>query len=112
MSSAWRRSRRRCSPPPESPARRVDLDVLLRAVHRVRAMPRPDPSGMHRPLDPETPDDDVSSDRERESTMLRAAMTADLAARPSQASAVDDEPARVLVADDDAPTRELIASTL
>ncbi len=54
-------------------------------------------------------DDDVSS--ERESTMLRAAMTADVAARPSSSS-LDEAPARVLVADDDAATRDLIATTL
>ncbi len=54
-------------------------------------------------------DDDVSS--ERESTMLRAAMTADVAAR-SSSSSLDEAPARVLVADDDAATRDLIATTL
>jgi len=54
-------------------------------------------------------DDDVSS--ERESTMLRAAMAADVAARASSSS-VDEAPARVLIADDDAATRDLIATTL
>ncbi|MDB4940730.1 MAG: hypothetical protein JWP97_264 [Labilithrix sp.] len=44
--------------------------------------------------------------------MLRAAMTADLAARGSNADLAAEEPARVLVADDDAATRELIASVL
>ncbi|MDB4940717.1 MAG: hypothetical protein JWP97_251, partial [Labilithrix sp.] len=54
-------------------------------------------------------DDGVSS--ERESTMLRAAMAADVAARASSGS-LDEAPARVLVADDDAATRDLIATTL
>lgn len=55
-------------------------------------------------------EDDVSS--ERESTMLRAAMAADVAGRASQQS-LDDEPAaRVLVADDDPATRELLAGAL
>jgi two-component system cell cycle response regulator len=54
-------------------------------------------------------DDGVSS--ERESTMLRAAMAADVAARASSSS-LDEAPARVLVADDDSATRDLIASTL
>jgi two-component system cell cycle response regulator len=57
-------------------------------------------------------DDGVSS--ERESTMLRAAMTAraaDVAAHASSSS-LDEAPARVLVADDDAATRDLIATTL
>jgi two-component system cell cycle response regulator len=54
-------------------------------------------------------DDGVSS--ERESTMLRAAMAADVAARASSSS-LDEAPARVLVADDDAATRDLIATTL
>jgi diguanylate cyclase (GGDEF)-like protein len=56
--------------------------------------------------------DDPSVSSERESTMLRAAMAADVAARTSQTSLDDSEPARVLVADDDAATRDLIASTL
>jgi diguanylate cyclase (GGDEF)-like protein len=57
-------------------------------------------------------EDDDDGEAERESTMLRAAMSADLAAQASQ-SALDAEPtARVLVADDDAATRELIAKTL
>ena len=55
-------------------------------------------------------DDDASA--ERESTMLRAAMAADVTARASQSVLDDSEPARVLVADDDQATRELIASTL
>ncbi|MBX3189371.1 MAG: diguanylate cyclase [Labilithrix sp.] len=56
-------------------------------------------------------DDDDEASSERESTMLRAAMAAD-AIRGSSTS-LDDEPsARVLVADDDAATRDLIASTL
>jgi len=71
-------------------------------------MSRSDPSGVLRPLDDD--DDEVSS--ERESTMLRAAMTANVAARASTTSLDDEEPARVLVADDDAATRDLIASTL
>jgi two-component system cell cycle response regulator len=57
-------------------------------------------------------DDGVSS--ERESTMLRAAMTAraaDVTGRASSSS-LDEVPARVLVADDDAATRDLIATTL
>jgi diguanylate cyclase (GGDEF)-like protein len=44
--------------------------------------------------------------------MLRAAMAADVAARVSQTSIDHEEPARVLVADDDASTRDLIATTL
>ncbi len=58
-------------------------------------------------------DRDVSS--ERESTMLRAALAAEIAARPSgQLPAAEDEGphAVVLVADDDAATRDLVASTL
>jgi diguanylate cyclase (GGDEF)-like protein len=57
-------------------------------------------------------EDGVSS--ERESTMLRAAMAANIAARPSGSTldTDDEEPARVLVADDDAATRDLIANTL
>lgn len=53
-------------------------------------------------------------DRERESTILRAAMAADVAARASQASLDDDEApsAKVLVADDDPATRDLVATTL
>lgn len=59
-------------------------------------------------------DDDDDPSSERESTMLRAALAADVvAARPSN-QLLDDEDhgARVLVADDDASTRDLIASTL
>lgn len=56
--------------------------------------------------------DEDGASSERESTMLRAAMAADVAARASQSSLDAEEPARVLVADDDAATRELIASTL
>lgn len=45
--------------------------------------------------------------------MLRAALAADIAGRPSGPTLDDQEPAaRVLVADDDANTRELVASTL
>ncbi len=47
--------------------------------------------------------------------MLRAAMAAEVAGRPSAASSADDEEttsACVLVADDDAATRDLIAATL
>jgi len=57
-------------------------------------------------------DDGLSSERERESTMLRAAMTADVTSRSTQATVDAEGPARVLVADDDAATRDLIASTL
>jgi DNA-binding response OmpR family regulator len=49
---------------------------------------------------------------ERESTELRAALAADVAVRPSERSLRAEEPARVLVADDDPGTRELIAATL
>jgi diguanylate cyclase (GGDEF)-like protein len=50
---------------------------------------------------------------ERESTMLRAALAAHVAGRPSAASIEEEEgTACVLVADDDAATRELIAATL
>lgn len=61
---------------------------------------------------PDADESDLALDDERESTMLRAALSADLAARPSQRSVEDDGPARVLVADDDAATRELLAATL
>ncbi len=44
--------------------------------------------------------------------MLRAALAADVAARASQSTLDEDPGARVLVADDDAATRDLIASTL
>jgi diguanylate cyclase (GGDEF)-like protein len=58
-------------------------------------------------------DSDASLAGERESTMLRAAMAANVAARPSAASIDDVEgTACVLVADDDIATRELIAATL
>jgi len=70
-------------------------------------MGRSDRFGGQLPLDE---DDGPSS--ERESTMLRAAMTANVAARASTTSLDDEAPARVLVADDDAATRELIAATL
>lgn len=56
--------------------------------------------------------DDPRESPERESTMLRAAMAADVAARGSQTTLDAEEPARVLVADDDAATRDLIATTL
>jgi two-component system, cell cycle response regulator len=65
--------------------------------------------------DPESDNDLLESGvpSERESTMLRAAMAAEFAGRPSAASLEDDGgTACVLVADDDAATRELIASTL
>jgi diguanylate cyclase (GGDEF)-like protein len=57
-------------------------------------------------------DPSLAHDDERESTMLRAAMAAEHAGRPSSASLDDEGPASVLVADDDASTLELIASTL
>jgi two-component system cell cycle response regulator len=57
-------------------------------------------------------DDESPHDDERESTMLRAALTADVAGRPSERMLVDDEAARVLVADDDDATRDLVAATL
>lgn len=64
-------------------------------------------------------DEDDGPSSERESTMLRAAMAAE--AVRGGANALDDDgptgpgssvPARVLVADDDAATRDLIATTL
>lgn len=56
-------------------------------------------------------EDEPSS--ERESTMLRAAMAAHVASRLSTAEEEADPPtACVLVADDDAATRDLIATTL
>jgi two-component system, cell cycle response regulator len=59
------------------------------------------------------PDDSAIAMEDRESTMLRAAMAADVAGRSSQASVAEDEgPARVLVVDDDQATRDLVASTL
>jgi diguanylate cyclase (GGDEF)-like protein len=64
-----------------------------------------------RPSIPDADENDASS--ERESTMLRAALAAHVAGRPSNAALDEDErTACVLVADDDAATRELIASTL
>lgn len=66
----------------------------------------PDPEGDNDLLESGVPS-------ERESTMLRAAMAAEFAGRPSAASLEDDDAtACVLVADDDAATRELIAATL
>lgn len=56
-------------------------------------------------------DGDSSSSSERESTTLRAALTAEMAGWPSM-SVDGDGPARVLVADDDPVTLELIAATL
>lgn len=58
--------------------------------------------------------DDGESVGERESTMLRAAMAANVAGRSSATSLEEDEgtTACVLVADDDAATRDLIAATL
>ncbi len=73
-------------------------------------MPRSELPGAPRASRPLDGDDEVTS--ERESTMLRAAMTANVAARASSTSLDDEAPARVLVADDDAATRELIANTL
>ena len=69
-------------------------------------MSRQDASGIHGP-----PDEDESTP-ERESTVLRAAMTAHVAAGARLGPVDDEESARVLVADDDAATRELIAATL
>lgn len=66
-----------------------------------------------RPSVPDPEETDGGASSERESTMLRAALAAHVAARPSGASLDEDEgPARVLVADDDPATLELIASTL
>lgn len=56
------------------------------------------------------PANDDESSEARESTMLRAALTAQLAGR--QGSAEAEETACVLVADDDPATLELIATTL
>src|SRR5262245_12467155 len=58
--------------------------------------------------------DEPEATSERESTILRAAMSADVAGRPSIASLEEDEgtTACVLVADDDVATRDLVASTL
>lgn len=57
-------------------------------------------------------DDDEHTD-ERESTMLRAAIAAEVAGHPIvQAPEDEGKTACVLVADDDLPTRDLIASTL
>ena len=56
--------------------------------------------------------DEDGASSERESTMLRAAMAANVAASASHGSLDAEGPARVLVADDDAATRELIATTL
>ena len=61
---------------------------------------------------PRALDEDDERSSERESTMLRAAMTADLVGRASSSSLEEEAPARVLLADDDAATRELIANTL
>ena len=61
-------------------------------------MSRQDASGIHGP-----PDEDESTP-ERESTVLRAAMTAHVAAGARLGPVDDEESARVLVADDDAAT--------
>ena len=62
---------------------------------------------------PDAEESETGSSSERESTMLRAALAANVAGRPSGPSLDEDEgPARVLVADDDSVTLELIASTL
>ena len=61
---------------------------------------------------PDPDDSERVIESSRDSTILRAAMAAHVAARASQTSFDDDPTARVLVADDDAATRELIASTL
>lgn len=60
--------------------------------------------------DPDDSDDDIPEDRE--STILRASMAADIAGRASQTMLEEEGTARVLVADDDAGTRDLIANTL
>lgn len=65
--------------------------------------------------DKRIPEADESDPRlfDRESTMLRAALAADVAGRPSQVLAPDEENTPVvLVADDDAATRELVANVL
>lgn len=69
----------------------------------------PDPSDSPPPYALDS-DREVSS--ERESTMLRAALAAPFAGRPSAQSLEDDGHACVLVADDDAATRELVANAL
>jgi two-component system, cell cycle response regulator len=60
------------------------------------------------------PDADESDPRlvDRESTMLRAAMAADVAGRASQLVLDDEDTPVVLVADDDAVTRNLVANVL
>ncbi len=59
------------------------------------------------------PDDSVTAVEDRESTMLRAAIAAEVAGRVAPPTLEDDgETPRVLVADDDAATRDLIATTL
>jgi two-component system, cell cycle response regulator len=62
---------------------------------------------------PDAEDRASDASSERESTMLRAALAAHVAGRPSSPAVDDDEgTACVLVADDDPATLELIASTL
>lgn len=62
---------------------------------------------------PEAQPSEQTIESARESTMLRAAMAAHVAARQSQSSLeAVESPARVLVADDDAATRDLVATTL
>src|SRR5690606_29072451 len=57
------------------------------------------------------PEESTTALEDRESTMLRAAIAAEVAGQPSQAP-LEDQTARVLVVDDDDATRDLVASTL
>lgn len=57
-------------------------------------------------------EDDPSASSERESTMLRAALAAPFAASASAQPEDETTSARILVADDDVVTRELVAATL
>src|SRR5262249_49484418 len=112
---SWRNS------DPRRPARRLRHGATRSAAGspepRNRHPRAEDPRGGHDRVTG-VRDVDDSESPERESTMLRAALTADVAGRPSGHLLAVDEPdaegprARVLVADDDPATRELIANTL
>lgn len=66
-----------------------------------------------RPSVPDADDNETGDASQRESTMLRAGLAAHIAGRPAGPSGEEDEgTACVLVADDDAATLELIATTL
>jgi diguanylate cyclase (GGDEF)-like protein len=85
------------------------------SVHRYQALPEADDAAKSRGPHGGTQRGDESEESissERESTMLRAALAANVAALPSERELAEADAARVLVADDDASTRDLIAEVL